>query len=73
MTFLMSPWSPPAFMKTNGDMNHGGQLKEEYYQAWANYYVKFIQAYREKGIQIDALTIQNEPAADLGFLYLQCF
>lgn len=63
MTFLMSPWSPPAFMKTNGDMNHGGQLKKEYDQAWADYYVKFIQAYREKGIQIDALTIQNEPAA----------
>lgn len=63
MTFLMSPWSPPAFMKTNGEMNHGGQLKKEYYQAWANYYVKFIKAYRDKGIMINALTIQNEPAA----------
>lgn len=63
MTFLMSPWSPPAFMKTNGEMNHGGQLKKEYYQAWADYYVKFIKAYHEKGVMIDALTIQNEPAA----------
>ena len=30
LCFLASPWSPPAFMKTNGDMNHGGKLKKEY-------------------------------------------
>ncbi len=43
-----SPWSPPAFMKTNGNMLQGGSLKPEYRQAWANYYAKFIKAY-EKG------------------------
>ncbi len=61
--FLLSPWSPPAFMKTNGDMNHGGKLKEEYYGAWADYFVRFIQAYKEAGIKISYLTVQNEPMA----------
>ncbi|MBQ6886380.1 MAG: glucosylceramidase [Lachnospiraceae bacterium] len=63
MEFLMSPWSPPAFMKTNGEMNHGGSLKKEYYQAWANYFARFIKAYREAGIPIEYLTVQNEPMA----------
>lgn len=61
--FLMSPWSPPAFMKTNGEMNHGGSLKKEYYESWAEYFVKFIQAYQEAGIPIGYLTVQNEPMA----------
>lgn len=61
--FLLSPWSPPAFMKTNGSMNHGGKLKEEYYSAWADYFVRFIQAYKEAGIKISYLTVQNEPMA----------
>ncbi len=61
--FLMSPWSPPAFMKTNGEMNNGGSLKKEYYGNWAAYFVKFIRAYREAGIEISYLTVQNEPMA----------
>ena len=61
--FLMSPWSPPAFMKTNGDMNHGGKLKTECREAWAEYYTKFIKEYKKRGIAIDALTVQNEPEA----------
>lgn len=61
--FLMSPWSPPAFMKTNGEMNHGGSLKKEYYAAWARYFVKFIEAYRKEGVDIQWLTVQNEPMA----------
>lgn len=63
MEFLVSPWSPPAFMKTNGEMNHGGKLKEEYYAAWAAYFVKFIKAYHKAGIPIRFLTVQNEPMA----------
>lgn len=63
MEFLLSPWSPPAFMKTNGEMNHGGSLKREYYQTWAEYFVRFIKAYREAGIEIGYLTVQNEPMA----------
>ena len=63
LKFLSSPWSPPAFMKTNNEMNHGGKLKEEYYQTWADYYVKYIQEYAKEGIKISFVTIQNEPAA----------
>lgn len=58
-----SPWSPPAFMKTNGNMLQGGKLKPEYYQAWANYYVKFIEAYEKEGVPLWGLSIQNEPMA----------
>lgn len=58
-----SPWSPPAFMKENNDMLHGGVLKEEYYQSWADYYVKFIQAYQKEGLDFWGLSIQNEPMA----------
>jgi len=63
LTLFASPWSPPAFMKTNGDMLHGGKLKPEYRQAWANYYTKFIKAYEREGIPIWGLTVQNEPMA----------
>ena len=58
-----SPWSPPAFMKDNKSMLHGGKLLPEFDQAWANYYVKFINAYQQEGISIWGLTIQNEPMA----------
>lgn len=63
MVFLASPWSPPAFMKTNGEMNHGGKLKKEYYQTWADYFVKYIRAYEAAGIKISYVTVQNEPMA----------
>jgi glucosylceramidase len=58
-----SPWSPPAFMKTNGTMLNGGKLKPEYYDSWARYYAKFIKAYEAQNIPIWGLTIQNEPMA----------
>ncbi|MBQ9123558.1 MAG: glucosylceramidase [Lachnospiraceae bacterium] len=63
MKFLTAPWSPPAFMKTNGEMNHGGRLKKEYYELWAKYFVKFLKAYKEAGVEISYLTVQNEPEA----------
>lgn len=63
VTLYASPWSPPAFMKDNDDMLHGGKLLPEYYQAWANYYVKFIRAYEKEGIPVWGLTVQNEPMA----------
>jgi len=62
-TLFASPWSPPAFMKSNGDMLHGGKLKPEFRQAWANYYVKFIKSYERDGIPIWGITVQNEPMA----------
>lgn len=61
--FLASPWSPPAFMKTNEEMNHGGKLKKEYYQMWADMVARYVSAYRDEGIAIQQLTVQNEPAA----------
>ena len=63
LTMYASPWSPPAFMKTNNNMLQGGKLKPEFFQPWANYYVKFIEAYEAEGIPIWGLTIQNEPMA----------
>ncbi|RUA30793.1 MAG: glycosyl hydrolase [Bacteroidetes bacterium] len=59
----VSPWSPPAFMKTNGDMLKGGKLKPEYYDSWALYYAKFINEYEKRDIPIWGLTVQNEPMA----------
>lgn len=63
LTLYASPWSPPAFMKTNNDILHGGKLKKEFYQSWANYYTKFIKAYESAGIPIWGISIQNEPMA----------
>jgi glucosylceramidase len=59
----VSPWSPPAFMKSNSDMLQGGSLLPENYDTWALYYAKFIEAYEALGIPIWGLTIQNEPMA----------
>jgi glucosylceramidase len=63
LRLFASPWSPPAWMKTNGQMNRGGKLKPEYRDAWARYYVRFIQEYAKEGVPIWGLTVQNEPAA----------
>lgn len=63
LTIYVSPWSPPAFMKDNNNMLRGGKLKPEYFQSWANYYVRFIKAYEAAGIPIWGLTVQNEPMA----------
>lgn len=63
IAFLASPWSPPAWMKTNKEMNNGGKLLPEYFSTWAKYYVKYINAMKEEGIEIWGITVQNEPAA----------
>jgi len=63
LVFYASPWSPPAFMKTNNNMLKGGKLLPQYYQSWANYFVKFIKAYEKEGIPVWGVTIQNEPMA----------
>jgi len=57
---LASPWSAPAWMKTNGSLK-GGSLKQEYFKPYALYFVKYIKAMQAEGINIDAITIQNEP------------
>ena len=63
LVFYASPWSPPAFMKSNNNMLQGGKLLQEFRQAWANYYVKFIKEYEKEDIPVWGLTIQNEPMA----------
>ncbi|MDB5208150.1 MAG: glycosyl hydrolase [Flavisolibacter sp.] len=63
LTMYVSPWSPPAWMKDNNNMLLGGKLKPEFYNSWANYYVKFINAYEKAGIPIWGLSVQNEPMA----------
>src|SRR5205085_1632578 len=57
---LGSPWSPPAWMKTNNDTKTGS-LKTQYYGTYAQYFIKYINAMKAEGINIDAITIQNEP------------
>lgn len=63
LTIYASPWSPPAWMKTNNSMLHGGKLLPEYMKSWATFYIKFIQEYEKRGIPIWGLTVQNEPMA----------
>lgn len=63
LNLFVSPWSPPAWMKDNNNMLQGGKLKAEYFDSWANYYVKFIQAYEKLGIPVWGLSVQNEPMA----------
>ena len=69
-----SPWSPPAWMKTSGQL-HGitpeakaagatNRLKSESFDLYAEYFVRYIQAYAEEGVQVDAITLQNEPQFD---------
>ncbi len=60
---LVSPWSPPPWMKSNGQMNHGGSLLPPYRQAWARCFVRFIQAYEVEGVPVWGVSVQNEPAA----------
>ena len=55
-----SPWSPPVWMKTNKN-SKGGSLLPEYYDTYAQYFIKYIKSMKAEGINIDAITIQNEP------------
>ena len=61
---VASPWSPPAWMKTSDSMIDGKLIdKPAIYHAYAQYLVKFLQAYRAAGVRVDYLTVQNEPQA----------
>lgn len=63
LNLYASPWSPPAFMKDNNDVLHGGKLKPEFFGSWALYYTKFIKEYEKEGIPVWGISIQNEPMA----------
>jgi glucosylceramidase len=60
---LLSPWSPSAWMKDTHEMKNGGKLLPEYAEAWAQCFVKFVQAYEKLGINIDYISVQNEAKA----------
>lgn len=60
LTLLGTPWSAPAWMKTSGNLGYG-KLKPEYYGVYANYFVRWLQEWRDRGLGISALTLQNEP------------
>jgi glucosylceramidase len=61
---MVSPWSPPAWMKDNRDMNHGGKLLPRYRDAWARYFARFLSELEARGLYTWAVSVQNEPAAN---------
>ena len=65
LKLFASPWSPPGWMKGNGQMTGSSspclKADKRYHEAWALYYVKWLQAYQQHGIPFFALTVQNEP------------
>ena len=63
MDVMLTPWSPPAYMKTNASRLRGGSLKPEYREQWARYIAHYIAAYRERGASVTKITVQNEPEA----------
>lgn len=63
LTLVASPWSPPQWMKTNGERNNGGKLKKEYYGLYAEFIARYLKEMKAKGFDIEAITVQNEPAA----------
>ncbi len=60
MKLMANPWSPPAWMKS-GDTLQGGTLQTADYTAFANYFVRYLQAYQAAGVPIDYISLQNEP------------
>ncbi len=67
LTLFASPWSPPAWMKTNGKMAKGGSLREECRDVWARYLARYVQEMEREGLPVWGLTIQNEAKAVQGW------
>jgi glucosylceramidase len=63
---MASPWSPPGWMKTS-DKLEGGSLRPDAYDVYARYFLKYLNAYEASGIQITALTVQNEPQYEASY------
>lgn len=63
LKLMLSPWSPPAFMKTNGSRAGGGNLKPEYRDMWADYICRYIQEFQKRGYEVQRISVQNEPKA----------
>ncbi|XP_064471549.1 lysosomal acid glucosylceramidase-like [Ornithodoros turicata] len=75
LLLIASPWSAPAWMKTNSRMSGRGSLKgspnSTYYKTWANYFVKFLDAYDKQNVSFWGITVQNEPSS--GYLPMYPF
>lgn len=63
LELMLSPWSPPSFMKTNGQRNYGGSLKPEYRKSWASYVCRYIEEFNKRGYKVKRISLQNEPKA----------
>ncbi|SCP94850.1 glycoside hydrolase family 30 protein [Anaerobium acetethylicum] len=63
LEIMLSPWSPPAFMKTNDSRKYGGSLKQEYYGMWADYLCRYIEEFQKRGYKVRRISLQNEPKA----------
>lgn len=63
LKLMLTPWSPPAFMKSNGNRKGGGKLKPEYRSMWAEYICRYIQAFKDRGYHVQRISLQNEPKA----------
>jgi glucosylceramidase len=63
---MATPWSAPAWMKTNGKLA-GGSLKPEWYGTYANYFLKYLDAFKTEGVNIDAISVQNEPLHEAAY------
>lgn len=63
LQLMLSPWSPPSFMKTNGKRVDGGSLKTEYYGMWARYICRYIKEFQDRGFCVKRISLQNEAKA----------
>lgn len=63
LNLIASPWSPPSWMKTNGEMNNGGNLRPDCAATWARFLVRYLDELRAAGTPAWGITVQNEPAA----------
>lgn len=63
LKIMLSPWSPPAFMKTNRCRKKGGSLRTEYRERWAEYICRYIKEFKRRGYDVNRISIQNEPKA----------
>ncbi|UQU65107.1 ricin-type beta-trefoil lectin domain protein [Couchioplanes caeruleus] len=70
LALFASPWSAPYWMKDNNSYNQG-YLKAEYYKAYAQYFVKYLQAYEAQGVHVNYVTEQNEPGCCAGYPSMQ--
>lgn len=61
LRWMLSPWSPPAFMKTNCEKNHGGRLLPKYRALWAEYLCRYVDAYQDRGLPVFALSVKMSP------------